>query len=110
MSRTCHTIITQKVAVSHHKQRRVKEKNIRKIVQLEVLEDFFCILFKVESERLQRVIESQKDRYARTLNLQAQMDERELRQVFEDRQAFLKTAVEYYIKTLQTGVTLIRRL
>ncbi|XP_074626555.1 serine-protein kinase ATM-like isoform X2 [Acropora palmata] len=58
---------------------------------------------KVESERLQRVIESQKDRYARTLNLQAQMDERELRQVFEDRQAFLKTAVEYYIKTLQTG-------
>lgn len=110
MSRTCHTIITQKVAVSHHKQRRVKEKNTRKIVQLEVLEDFFCILFKVESERLQRVIESQKDRYARTLNLQAQMDERELRQVFEDRQAFLKTAVEYYIKTLQTGVTLIRRL
>lgn len=58
---------------------------------------------KVESERLQRVIESGKDRYARTLNLQAQMDERELQQVYEDRQAFLKTAVEYYIKTLQTG-------
>lgn len=60
--------------------------------------------FKVESERLQRVIESGKDRYARTLNLQAQMDERELQQVVDDKRKFLKTAVEYYIKTLQTGV------
>ena len=60
--------------------------------------------FKVESERLQRVIESGKDRYARTLNLQAQMDERELQQVVDDKRTFLKTAVEYYIKTLQTGV------
>lgn len=58
----------------------------------------------MESEQLQRVIESGKDRYARTLNLQAQMDERELRQVAKDRETFLKTAVEYYIKTLQTGV------
>ncbi|CAH3032263.1 unnamed protein product [Porites lobata] len=58
---------------------------------------------KVESERLQRVIESGKDRYARTLNLQAQMDERELQQVVDDKRKFLKTAVEYYIKTLQTG-------
>ena len=60
--------------------------------------------FKVESERLQRVIESGKDRYARTLNLQAQMDERELQQVVDDKRKFLKTAVEYYIKTLQSGV------
>ena len=60
--------------------------------------------FKMESERLQRVIESGKDRYARTLNLQAQMDERELQQVVDDKRKFLKTAVEYYIKTLQTGV------
>ena len=58
----------------------------------------------MESEQLQRVIESEKDRYARTLNLQAQMDERELLQVAEDKRTFLKTAVEYYIKTLQTGV------
>jgi len=48
--------------------------------------------------------ESGKDRYTRTLNLQAQMDERELRQVAEDKRTFLKTAVEYYIKTLETGV------
>ena len=58
----------------------------------------------MESERLQRVIESGKDRYARTLNLQAQMDERELQQVVDDKRTFLKTAVEYYIKTLLTGV------
>ncbi len=49
--------------------------------------------------------ESGRDRYTRTLNLQAQMDERELRQVVEDRRTFLKTAVEYYIKTLVAGVS-----
>lgn len=59
---------------------------------------------KVESEKLQQMYESGKDRYTRTLNLQAQMDERELQQVAEDKQTFLKTAVEYYIKTLETGV------
>ena len=59
---------------------------------------------KVESEKLQQMYESGKDRYTRTLNLQAQMDERELQQVAEDKQIFLKTAVEYYIKTLETGV------
>ena len=32
------------------------------------------------------------------------MDERELQQVVDDKRAFLKTAVEYYIKTLQAGV------
>lgn len=58
---------------------------------------------KVESEKLQQMYESGKDRYARTLNLQAQMDERELQQVAEDKRTFLKTAVEYYIKTLETG-------
>ena len=59
---------------------------------------------KVESEKLQQMYESGRDRYARTLNLQAQMDERELQQVAEDKRTFLKTAVEYYIKTLETGV------
>jgi len=59
---------------------------------------------KVESEKLQQMYESGKDRYTRTLNLQAQMDERELQQVAEDKRTFLKTAVEYYIKTLETGV------
>jgi len=58
---------------------------------------------KVESEKLQQMYESGRDRYARTLNLQAQMDERELQQVAEDKRTFLKTAVEYYIKTLETG-------
>ena len=71
-------------------------------LQKSVIILLYC--FKVESERLQRVIESGKDRYARTLNLQAQMDERELQQVVDDKRTFLKTAVEYYIKTLQTGV------
>lgn len=59
---------------------------------------------KVESEKLQQMYESGRDRYTRTLNLQAQMDERELRQVAEDKRTFLKTAVEYYIKTLVAGV------
>lgn len=56
----------------------------------------------MESEKLQQMNES--GRYTRTLNLQAQMDERELQQVAEDKRTFLKTAVEYYIKTLETGV------
>ena len=58
----------------------------------------------MESEKLQQMYESGKDRYTRTLNLQAQMDERELQQVAQDKRTFLKTAVEYYIKTLETGV------
>lgn len=58
----------------------------------------------MESEKLQQMYEPGKDRYTRTLNLQAQMDERELQQVAEDKRTFLKTAVEYYIKTLETGV------
>ena len=58
----------------------------------------------MESEKLQQMYESGRDKYTRTLNLQAQMDERELQQVAEDKRTFLKTAVEYYIKTLETGV------
>ena len=48
--------------------------------------------------------DSGRDRYTRTLNLQAQMDEKELQQVVRDRLMFLRTAVENYIKTLLTGV------
>ncbi|XP_066028150.1 serine-protein kinase ATM isoform X2 [Pocillopora verrucosa] len=58
---------------------------------------------KVESEKLQRMCDSGRDRYTRTLNLQAQMDEKELQQVVRDRHVFLRTAVENYIKTLLTG-------
>ena len=48
--------------------------------------------------------DSGRDRYTRTLNLQAQMDEKELQQVVRDRLMFLRTAVENYIKALLTGV------
>lgn len=58
----------------------------------------------MESEKLQRIPDSSRDRYTRTLNLQAQMDEKELQQVVRDRLMFLRTAVENYIKTLLTGV------
>ena len=58
----------------------------------------------MESEKLQRIPDSGRDRYTRTLNLQAQMDEKELQQVVRDRHVFLRTAVENYIKTLLTGV------
>ena len=43
---SCMPIITQTVAISHHKQRRVKEKNTRKIVLLEVLDAFVLYTFQ----------------------------------------------------------------
>ena len=55
-------------------------------------------------EQLQKLVQNDRDRYLRALNIQAQMDERELKRMIEDRNKFLQKAIENYVKCLQAGV------
>ena len=55
-------------------------------------------------EQLQKLVQNDRDRYLRAMNIQAQMDERELKRMIEDRNKFLQKAIENYVKCLQAGV------
>ena len=58
-------------------------------------------------EQLSKLVENERDRYIRTLKLQAQMDERELERMKEDRNKFLQKSIENYVKCLQAGVRVV---